>query len=54
MISIRSALLVNIAQPAGVHYNHCVSPSVRGHLVKMRITLDHMVYIDVMNNKSIV
>ena len=27
----------NIAQPADVHYNHCVSPSARGHLVKMLI-----------------
>ena len=31
----------------GLHYNHYVSPSVRGHLVKMLMTLDpHMVYFD--------
>ena len=33
-----------IARPTGVHYNHCVSPSVcpsvRGQLVKMLITLE--------------
>ena len=27
-----------IARPAGVHYNYCATPSVRGHLVKMLIT----------------
>ena len=27
-----------IARPAGVHYNHCVSPSVRYQIVKILIT----------------
>ena len=31
----------------GLHYNHYVSPSVRGHLAKMLMTLDpHVVYFD--------
>ena len=29
-----------------MHFNHCVSPSVHGQLVKMLITLEHMVYLD--------
>ena len=28
----------NLALPIGVHYNHYVSPSIRGQLVKMLIT----------------
>ena len=37
---VHSGSLARIAQPAGLHYNHCVSPSVRLQLANMIISLE--------------
>ena len=43
MREVRLRLCIHIARPAGVHYNHCVSPSVRPLAVSV---MNRTVYFD--------